>query len=46
VSFRQACMNDFRVTVTVVGFTFLEDDHGWTTAWQHFRFAGTWARSL
>jgi hypothetical protein len=34
VSFRQACLNDFPVIATVVGFPFLEDDDGWTKAWR------------
>ena len=46
VSFRQACLKQFRDFATVVGFDFGEHNHGWTEAWRYSEVAGTWTRSF
>jgi len=42
VSFRQACLNDLPGNGTVVGFTFGENNHGWTRAWRHSGVSAAW----
>ena len=46
VSFRQACMNDFGGTATVVVFQIWEDHDGWTKTPGDSRVSGARARSV